>query len=195
MLHKSPEARPAALDLLRRRIERIAVVDEAREAPAAAPLTASRVDRPRYLAETAAGRGAGGALALGLDTRLGRPVIIETLDASYLRDEAGQRHLAWLRALARLGGPRLQRLFTLIARPDGGTDAIFEASGPSRPAAPHAHERLRRSLARVHGAGVAHGSIASSIVHEAHGPVLLVAGRAPRPSASVDGDLAALAGC
>jgi hypothetical protein len=119
-------------------------------------------------------------------------VVIETFEAGYLRGEAGQRHLAWLRALARLGGPRLQRLLALIVRQDGGTDAIFEASGPSRPALPHARDRLRRTLARVHASGVAHGSVTSSIVHESHGPVLLVAGRAPRPSASVDEDLAAL---
>jgi hypothetical protein len=40
---------------------------------------------------------------------------------------------------------------------------------------------LRRALAPLHRAGVAHGSIGDSVVLETHGPVLLLAGRAPTP--------------
>jgi hypothetical protein len=178
------------MDDLHRRIAGLAVGAETGGAAVAPIATTSSPARPRYVAEHALASGAGGPIALGLDTRLGRSIVIETLAAAYVDSPAGQRHLRWLRDLARLGGPRLQRLFALAPRGDGGIDAIFEAL-PQRPFSGD-RTSLRATLAALHAAGIAHGTISRSIVEDAAGPAILVAGRAPREGATVEDDLAAV---
>ncbi len=201
MLEKAPADRPASLDELRRAVERMPISDEhglhRDEAPPAVRVEPAAEER--YVRNSELPSGAGGPIALGMDARLGREVIIETLRAAYLESETGQRHLAWLKAIARRGSPRVQRLFALGVRADGGVDAVFEAILPQTtgPATDAAHTRglLARSIDDLHADGVVHGSLSRSIVHEPHGPVILLAGRAPVTGATPEDDLRALQLC
>jgi hypothetical protein len=129
------------------------------------------------------------------DTRLGREVILERFAAGYFAAAAGARHLAWLRAMARAGGPRLQRVLGIERGEDEGGCAVFEAvSGraPSGKLAPAEVARLAAALAPLHAEGLAHGAIQSSVVLEEPGLTLLVAGRQPTDATPAD-DRAALA--
>ena len=132
------------------------------------------------------------------DTALGREVVLELFPPGYLESDAGAPHLRWLRALARHGGPSLQRVLRIEKMPDGSHQAVFEAvnGATPRPAGldAGARARLDRALAPLHAEGIAHGSPAASIVIEEHGPTLLVAGRAPHASSPDDDrrELAAL---
>ncbi len=200
MLAKHPTERPGSIDSLRRAVERVPIADEvnARQEPVA-PTSVAPTSTERYVRHSELPIGAAGPIALGVDTRLGREVIIESLPASYLAGDEGARHLAWLQAIARRGGPRIQRLFALRAQPDGGIDAIFEAimahaSAASTINRARSRRLLARSVAGLHADGVAHGSLETSIAYEPHGPVILVCGRAPRDGATLDDDLRVLDG-
>jgi hypothetical protein len=110
-------------------------------------------------------------------------VVLETLSAPWLASDAGQGHLRWLRELARLGGPRLQRVYALLPRDDGGQDAVFE-SLPTASSAPvvldaSARHQLTATLTALHAAGIAHGSLTVAITREPHGPMVRVAGLTP----------------
>ena len=76
------------------------------------------------------------------DTRLGREVVIEVLPA----DAA---HLPWLRALARLGGARLQRVLRLERVGDGTTRVVYEALAGRTPRPPSLHAARARSSSRA----------------------------------------------
>ena len=80
---------------------------------------------------------------------------------------------------------------------DGTTRVVYEALTGRTPRPPSLtraeHALLARALAPLHAAGIAHGSVATSLVLEDHGPALLTAGR--RPSGiSVEEELRELAG-
>ncbi|HEX6837636.1 MAG TPA: serine/threonine-protein kinase, partial [Polyangia bacterium] len=174
MLQKSPAERFASLDDVRRALAAIAVEPTAASAPAAAATAeaAPHVSAERYTitAELDAG------LVQATDTRLGREVLIETVPADAAR-------LAWLAAIARVGGARLQRVLRLERLADGTTRVVYEALTGRTPRPPRLTAReealLERALAPLHAAGIAHGSVATSIVLEDHGPALLTAGRRP----------------
>jgi serine/threonine-protein kinase len=195
-LGKSPASRFASLDDLRRALSSLSPASASTSASAPAPPSSSPSPPPAADRYSITGRLAStgwSELTEALDTRLGRAVILEELAPAYATSPEGHAHLDWLGALARLGGPRLQRVLRL-ERIGVTTRAVFEAvSGPAplaldgkwRPA-------LERALSPLHAAGVAHGSIAASLVMEEHGPTLLVAGRRPT-GAEPDADRAALA--
>jgi tetratricopeptide (TPR) repeat protein len=194
LLAKVPAERTAKIDDVRRVLDTIHVADDALARASDPSLAAPDPARPRFVRTSALPDGAGGPIALGMDTRLGRPVVLETLSATWLASDAGQRHLLWLRELARLGGPRLQRVYALLPREDGGQDAVFEALPSSTPAVLDdiGRHQLTATLASLHAAGIAHGSLAVAITHEPYGPMLRIAGLAPT-SATPDDDRLALA--
>jgi len=173
-LEKSPSDRFASLEDLRRALTAIAVEPSATStpAPAAAAELAASIPAERYTITAELD----GGLVQATDTRLGREVVIENIPA----DAA---HLPWLRALARLGGARLQRILRLERIGDGTTRVVYEALTGKTPRPPRLtsreHALLVRALAPLHAAGIAHGSVTSSIVFEDHGPALLTAGRKP----------------
>ncbi len=187
-LQKSPTDRFASLEELRRALVAIAVEPKAAGAPlsTAAGEEAAIVAGERYTITASLPDG----LMQATDTRLGREVVLEVVPA----DAA---HLPWLRAVARLGGSRLQRVLRLERTSDGNTRVVYEALTGRTPRPPSLsrrdHALLARALAPLHAAGIAHGSVAQSIVLEDHGPALLTAGR--RPSGiSVEEEVRELAG-
>jgi serine/threonine-protein kinase len=181
-LEKAPQARFASLEELRHALTAIAVDAPAKSAATDAPAEPEPRARPleRYAPSGTLGTTDVSTLEQATDTTLGREVILERFLPSYLSTDAGAEHLRWLRALARHGGPRLQR----VLRIDRTTDlAVFEAVS-GRPLAPHDlpapdRARLLEALEPLHASGHAHGAIATSVVREDFGPTLLVAGRRP----------------
>ncbi len=107
------------------------------------------------------------------DERLGREVIVEVRELGEERE--------WLRALARAGGPGVQRILRLEPLAGGkvrvGYEAIAGRALERMRLEAKEVERLRAALAPLHAAGHAHGSLSSSIVMTDGGVVLLVAGR------------------
>jgi eukaryotic-like serine/threonine-protein kinase len=187
-LEKSPADRFASLEELRNALVAIAIDPKtlAPQVPAAIPQPESAAPTERYVVTAELE----GGLVQATDTKLGREVVIEVLPA----DAA---HLPWLRAIARLGGARLQRVLRLEPAADGATRVVYEALAGRTPRPPRLtardHQLLERALAPLHAAGVAHGSVATSVVFEDHGPALLTAGR--RPSGiSVEEEVRELAG-
>jgi hypothetical protein len=92
--------------------------------------------------------------------------------------------------MARHGGPHLQRVLRIE-----GDRVIYEAilgAAPSGPLDGRTRQLLQRTLKPLHDAGVAHGSLASSLLLDEGGATLLVAGRGPQAGAAPSGDLAAL---
>lgn len=174
LLEKSPADRYASIDELRRALAAIPVEPRPRApaptVPIAEPSTAAAGERYVVTAQL------DGGLVQATDTRLGREVVIEIITA----DAA---HLSWLRAVARVGGARLQRVLRIEPVADGTTRVVYEALAGKTPRRPtltrRQHELLVRALAPLHAAGVAHGSVAASLVLEDHGPALLIAGRRP----------------
>jgi len=134
----------------------------------------------RYATVGVVGETPRSTLEQATDRTLGREVIIERFHPGFLDGADGAAHLRWLRALARHGGPHLQRVLRIEQRPDGAR-AVYEAVSGARPSRlPHAAvEQLLRALAPLHAAGGTHGSVAQSLVLEEQRPTLLVAGRAP----------------
>jgi hypothetical protein len=176
MLAKAPADRFASLEELRRALVAIPVEPAAAPARSAAAVEAP-ADQPAPPAErytiTAT---LDGGLVQATDGKLGREVILELVPP----DAA---HLPWLRAVARLGGARLQRVLRLEALADGSTRVVYEALAGKTPRPPTLtrgdHALLRRALEPLHAAGITHGSVTESIVFEDHGPALLTAGRRP----------------
>jgi serine/threonine-protein kinase len=186
-LEKSPSDRFTTLEEMRNALLAIPAEPTAAQA-ATAPSTDAEAIAPaeRYTITAELE----GGLVQATDTRLGREVVIEVLP----NDAA---HLPWLRAIARLAGARLQRVLRLERVGDGTTRVVYEALTGRTPRPPRLsareHDLLARALAPLHAAGIAHGSVTSSIVLEDHGPALLTAGR--RPSGiSVEEELRELRG-
>jgi eukaryotic-like serine/threonine-protein kinase len=187
-LQKSPADRFASLEELRRAVVAIAVepTTQAATAAASAGATVETAPAERYVVTATLEHG----LTQATDTKLGREVVIEVVAPE-------PAHLSWLRAIARLGGARLQRVLRLERTGDGSTRVVYEALTGKTPRPPSLtraeHALLLRALAPLHAAGVAHGSVATSIVLEDHGPALLTAGRRPT-GISVEEELRELEG-
>jgi hypothetical protein len=145
------------------------------------------------------------------DARLGRAIWVERFEPGLLQGARGATHLVWLRAMARLAGPGLQRILRIDLTSNVGADGQasaqvhFEDIGQQGTVAipatlPAERDVVARVLRRLHGEGVVHGSVADSLVREpahltlrlhARGPLSWPADRAaPAP----DDDLAALDG-
>jgi hypothetical protein len=190
MLAKAPMARFGSLEELRRALDALEIAPGAAVAPDV-PLmpAAEEPHRPRYAASGPLGETDHSTLFHATDTRLGREVVIERFRPGFLESERGRRHLAWLRTMARFGAPHLQRVLS-IAPPSAAAEAsrgpdgsaVYEAVVGPRVAAPlreQARAAVLRALAPIHALGVAHGSVAASLLIDELGPTLLVAGRGP----------------
>lgn len=196
MLAKDPAERFATLDELARSLEEIEVTDAGADmarpvVTEAVPEGVAVADAPRYRLESEEERTPHSVVYRGLDDRLGRAVIVEQFNPGWFDTDAGGRHFAWLRAMARHGGPHLQRVLRIER--DGGTARLVYEAPVGAPLAPSpkavgttdlaAEARLLlglcRALAGPHAEGVAHGSLARSIVVEANGPMVFIAGRLP----------------
>ena len=130
-------------------------------------------------------------LHVGSEPRTGRPVVTEHFAPGLLQSEAGAAHLRWLRAIARLGGPGLQRVLRIdLEGPEGrdgqagGAVVSYEAplGPPASAQAPLQDDDLRllrEVLALLHGAGVVHGAVERSVLCEPAGAMLQVHGRGP----------------
>jgi serine/threonine-protein kinase len=195
-LEKRPEHRFRDLSEMRRAVEALPREVAEGMAPVAgppgsqptpeAPSQKTPTASPYHIdAEVSLSRTAHGALFLGNDTRLGRPVIVERFTAGLLQAEAGARHLRWLRVMAQYGGPGLQRVLRIDL---GGPEAqvVYEAPvGPllsmkgDAPLTSREAGLLLRALRGPHEEGVAHGEVLRSVVREEALPLLLLCGRGP----------------
>jgi serine/threonine-protein kinase len=191
-LEKNPRDRFASLEELRHALGAISVEATARgdatEAPVADERALVAADE-RYATVGVVGETAHSVLETATDRTLGREVILERFRAGFFEGD-GATHLLWLRAIARHGGPRLQRVLRIEKLTDGWR-AVYEAVAGARverlPAG--AAKLLERALAPLHAAGFAHGSPAQSLILEEHGPTLLVAGRSPTALTPADEQL------
>ncbi len=125
---------------------------------------------------------------LARDHLLGRVVRMEPCDEPRAR---------WLRGLALADNPWLQAVY--LADPEQGT-AILEHPtgrlladldpGPERRA--RIVSDVRRALARMHEAGIAHGAVRADMVRVADGRAVLLVPLHPPPHATPEADLTAL---
>lgn len=203
-LRKSPAERHTSLDELREEVLALPVdltpprpplPPTAEGAPGAPPPPPAR--SPQVCVEGASPilHTPYSTVVLGLDVRLGRPVLVEKFHPAPRDPEALAAQLRWLRALARLAGPGLQRILRIDESPDP-EPASASAPHPTAlavhyevPIGPHASAAaplglsdlnlLRRTLARLHSAGLVHGAVATSVLCEPAAAILLVHGRGP----------------
>jgi len=195
LLAKSPHDRPSSLEALKQQIRQLPTEDEpATQAiapgslPAADELLLPRLEEadllptPR-LGLTLLARTPHSELFHCVDARLARSLVVERFAAEQFASPEGQRHLRWLRAMARLGGPGLQRVLRINL--DGPSPEVHYEEPVGR--ALSEHELLSRqdgvlllhTLTAIAQAGEVHGSVADSVVLEKYGPLLLLAGRGP----------------
>jgi serine/threonine-protein kinase len=180
-LEKNPKDRFASLEELRHALSAITVEEAPASAVAGVPAGPEHqaIKGERYATGGVVGETPHSVLEQATDLTLGREVIVERFQAGFFEGD-GAPHLQWLRAIASHGGPRLQRILRIEKQAEGWR-VVYEAVAGARPPSLSAQAvaELRRALQPLHAAGVAHGSVAQSVVLEEHGPTLLVAGRAP----------------
>lgn len=184
-------------------------------APTGADAASMRTSAP--LPAVAAGRTAHSALWVTTEARLGRTVVVERFAPGLLQGPQGAAQLTWLRRMAALAGPGLQRILHIrLSESDGlslGWSSDASPSRPEQPTAPPAAEvvyeylggwpsihptaasederrGLLRVLSRLHQAGVVHGAVAQSLVREPGQICLLVQGCGPlsQPAQASQGD-------
>lgn len=188
LLQKTPAARCTDLETLRREIlslpvptlEDDRVYAHSDEPPSENPsVEASRQQVPALLRNTTRS-----SLFLTTDARLGRPMLVERFTKAVLQGERGAAHLDWLREMARLGGPGLQRILRIDLHNPSGVQIFFEAPRglpvtAQAPLSSTEHAQLRRVLLRLHAAGRTHGDVAQSVMREPEHPLLLLCGHGP----------------
>ena len=177
------------------------------QAKAPLPITATELYRTTY-----------SRVFLASDSQLNRPLLIERYHPGVLQSPAAAPHLSWLQHFARLGGPGLQRILRIKLRgsspaplsspAETEAEVHFEVPSGFAITAAETHEsmlsqsdvsRLRHLLTACHQQGFAHGSVATSVVIELTGAVLLLHGRGPlfappaTTPASLNDDLSQLA--
>jgi serine/threonine-protein kinase len=170
-LAKDPAARFSSLEELRQTIANIPVEMELTPSLAPVPVEAPppKQKAERYVIGGELMRTQYSILVHAEDTQLGRQVVVE--DFQLLAPE----HLKWLKAMARHGGPHLQRVLRI-----DGNRVIYEAIAGSTGALDEsARQKVLAALAPIHDAGFQHGSLRESILLDENGPIILVAGRAP----------------
>lgn len=138
------------------------------------------------------------------DPRLSRTVVVERFAPGLLQSPAGAAQLRWLRQLAAVAGPGLQRVFHIRLSSSDGPSLLATAAEPEvaptsgswpaevcyeyvaasevvdpAQATPEEKQQLRRLLSRLHQAGVAHGAVARSVVREPAQLCLLLQGCGP----------------
>ncbi len=219
MLHKDPAARGGRLDDLRAVVAKLPV-----PALAAAPSRLSRPADEPHRPEAASSlmgaspaedsepgpciaRTAHSAVFVVADARAGRTVLRERFVPGYFQSPSGIAHLTWLRRMAALAGPGLQRIFAIeIAASDSAAAAL--AAPPENPATvggevvyqyvdpmalvaiadllPAERAQLDRVLHRLRQAGVVHGSIETAIARQAGHVTLVLHGRHPPAGDAVE---------
>jgi serine/threonine-protein kinase len=170
-LAKDPAARFASLEEMRQAIANIPVEMELTPSLAPIPVEAPppKQKAERYVIGGELARTNYSILVHAEDTQLGRQVVIE--DFQLLAPE----HLKWLKAMARNGGPHLQRVLRIDQN-----RVIYEAiAGAPGAIDETAKQLILAALKPIHDAGFAHGSLKESILFDENGPIVLVAGRAP----------------
>ena len=142
-LEKSPADRFASLEQMRNALLAIPVEPTTAAAPATPSADAEAIAPAERYTITAE---LDGGLVQATDAKLGREVVIEILPV-------GAEHLPWLRAIARLGGARLQRVLRLERIGDGTTRVVYEALTGRTPRPPSlAAARARAPAARARAA-------------------------------------------
>jgi serine/threonine-protein kinase len=124
------------------------------------------------------------ALFLGTDPRLGRTVLIERFREGLLQGPAGAAHLLWLRGMARVSGPGLQRILRIDIHSQPSAQVHYEAPAgtpvsPSASLSAKEHAQATRLLARLHGAALVHGGVARALHREPAQLMLLISGQGP----------------
>lgn len=203
---QKPTAPPQLSDRLVSTDSAVAVGTDSSYTPTSAPLPAA-----------AAGRTAHSELWVTTEARLGRTVVVERFAPGLLQSPKGAAQLTWLRRMAALAGPGLQRILHIrLSESDGlghGWSEDASPSQPERPTTPPSAEvvyeylggwpsihptaasederqGLLRVLSRLHQAGVVHGAVAQSLVREPGQLCLLVQGCGPlsQPAAAPPAD-------
>ena len=185
----------------------IAEQQQVSQATAQLPVTATELYRTTY-----------SRVFLSSDSQRNRPLLIERYHAGVLQSPAAAPHRSWLQHFARLGGPGLQRILRIKLRgnspaplsspAEAEAEVHFEVPSGFAVTAAETHgsmlsqsdvSRLRHLLTASHQLGVPHGSVATSVVIEPTGAMLLLHGRGPlfappaTTPASPDDDLSQLA--
>lgn len=205
LLEKAPAGRYSDLETLHEALKKLPVpsLSDAQSAPPPSP--PAPVQMPLQTAPATAEvpllRKSYSTLVLSTDARLGRPLFIERFAPGLLQGEAGAGHLAWLRQMAALAGPGLQRVLRIDLHSQPSAEVHYEAPEGHVVSAQNLLSEeeqacVARVLSRLHAAGIAHGSLATALVLEPAQPLLLLSGHGPlawsKPALPAD-DLLALA--
>jgi serine/threonine-protein kinase len=176
LCEKAPAGRYGSVGEARAAVAALPVADAAARPQAATPIAESAPPAERYLESVQIGASPGYALFAALDQKLNRQVIVERRSQPLAPD------LLRLRALARAGGPGLQRLLRIdeAARLLVYEEPIGDALAPGeldRPSALRFAAELAAALAPLHAEGRAHGAIDPLHVRRHAGaPFVLIAG-------------------
>jgi serine/threonine-protein kinase len=190
-LEKDPRARFESLEELRHALLELPVEPVPSPPLAAEEIATERATQgTRYVVGGPLGATPHSVLEHATDATLGREVVLERFQPDWLEGE-GAAHLRWLRAFARAGGPHVQRVLLIEKLPDGAHLVVYEAVtgtplARGRRFTAAERSQLERALAPVHAAGLAHGSLAESLILDEHGPTVRVSGRAPGPITPAD---------
>lgn len=221
LLAKAPSARIGSIEELRELVRSLPVDEAVSSSPAAAEEVGRGVDEHGAALQPGAraapppppalpgGGDPAGPIVLStaystvhqeVDLRLGRAVLVERFRPGAFQSEAGARHHRWLRGLAALGGPGVQRVLRIdlsnnSVNNSADNSAASSASGPAPvvhyelPAGPAASTEqqldeedaalLRRALASLHERGLVHGAVRTSVVIEPLAALLVLHGRGP----------------
>lgn len=192
MLHKDPHERCQRLDALRSEVAKLPVPEgltrsgpepippatPERPAPDVTTALAAPTDTERAEPGVRIAGTAHSEVFVGTDALAGRTVLRERFASARLHSDLGAAQLTWLRQLAALSGPGLQRIYSIqptVAAPNGErssalpsepafTEVEFQYIDPAASVSlaellPHERAQLGRVLARLRHAGVTHGSV------------------------------------
>jgi tRNA A-37 threonylcarbamoyl transferase component Bud32/tetratricopeptide (TPR) repeat protein len=199
LMEKAPDGRYRSIDEARRALAALpsAPPDAAWARPVATPTgndPPSAHAAPRYRDLQPQSTTAWSRLGRAIDTRLDRGVLLEE------HTEPLEPHLGWLHALARAGGPHVQRLLQIdvAARlvvwelPAG---VLLDEAALEPAQAARALVGVASALDALHAQGIAHGALsARAVVVDDGGALVLLAGLcAPGVAPDPGADLAAAA--
>lgn len=219
MLHKDPHARGPRLDILRAEIAGLPVpvlVGEQAPAASAAATEESEESPVRVLDVSTASaprerspegpcfaRTEYSQVWAITDAVAARTVLRERVSAHALQTDRGVEHVAWLRRMAALAGPGLQRIFSIepstrdtvtdeassttphhAADAPRSLDVVYQYIDPSACVSladltPAERAQLDRVLLRLRHAGVVHGHVAGSLARQMGHITLLLVARGP----------------
>ncbi len=134
----------------------------------------------RYVTSAALGATLHSRLSYATDRVLGRPVILERFDVGYFTQEAGVRHLSWLRSAAQVGRG-LQRVLAFERAADGSGQAVFEAI-PGTVVRDTEHASIAAACTALRASGWTDLAGELSFVDEGGELTLLLAGAGPNPA-------------